>query len=233
MGKAVATIESTNISENELRNEVTAIEELANSIVITNAKDYEDAAEICKQVKITNQNVTAYWEPMRKSTYDAYNTVLAHKKEMVKPLETAEKTLKAKMVEYNTKMETQRRIAEANAKKAAQAEVDRLLEEAQAALDAGDTARAEELLAEADAYDTAATTMVVTGDKPTANGTTAMKTWTIKVTDPAKVPVNVNGVEIRPVDEAAVLKLVKAMKGNIAIPGIEIEETYTMAVRTK
>ncbi|MCD8294909.1 MAG: hypothetical protein LUE27_06695 [Clostridia bacterium] len=224
---------TTNAEEVELRKDVSEIEQLANAIVITNDADYQEASDICSQVKTTKQNVVDYWEPIRKPAYDAYNTILKHKKDMTDPLDKAEKTLKAKMVDYNNKMELERRIAEANARKAAQAEVDRLVEEADAALKAGDTALAEQLLAEAEMYDVASTTLTVAGNKPEANGSYTTKAWTIKVTDAAKVPVSVNGVEIRPVDEAAVLKLVKAMKGNITIPGIEIEETCTVAVRKK
>lgn len=224
---------TTTAEEVELRKDVSEIEQLANAIVITNNADYQEASNICAQVKTTKQNVVDYWEPIRKPAYDAYNTILKHKKDMTDPLDKAEKTIKAKMVDYNNKMELERRIAEANAKKAAQAEVDRLLEEAQKALDNGDTARAEELFAEADMYDVTSTTLTVAGNKPTANGSYTTKTWEIKSIDPTKVPVNFNGVEIRPVDEAAVLKLVKASKGQIQIPGIEIEETCTVAVRTK
>jgi hypothetical protein len=45
------------------------------------------------------------------------------------------------------------------------------------------------------------------------------------------VPVEVAGVVIRPVDLAAVNKMAQASKGKIQIPGIEIYEEQSVAVR--
>ena len=39
------------------------------------------------------------------------------------------------------------------------------------------------------------------------------------------------GVLLRPVDEKAALRLIRATKGTIKIPGIEYEETYSVSIR--
>ena len=62
-------------------------------------------------------------------------------------------------------------------------------------------------------------------------GVSTTKTWKITKVDSAAVPTHVQGVEIRPVDEKAVLRLIKATKGAIKIPGITYEEDVTVSVR--
>ena len=44
------------------------------------------------------------------------------------------------------------------------------------------------------------------------------------------VPISVSGVVIRPVDEKAIMKLIKASNGTIQIPGIKYRETVRMSV---
>lgn len=84
---------------------------------------------------------------------------------------------------------------------------------------------------EAVIMDEAKNTMTVTRQAPTAAGTSTRKDWQIKSIDPFKVPVAVNGMEIRPVDTAAVMRLIRASKGTIVIPGIVYEETTQMSFR--
>ena len=50
--------------------------------------------------------------------------------------------------------------------------------------------------------------------------------------DWSKVPVSLVGIELRPVDKAAVLRLIKMSKGQVEIPGIKFRETYTTSVST-
>jgi hypothetical protein len=45
--------------------------------------------------------------------------------------------------------------------------------------------------------------------------------------------VSLIGIELRPVDKAAVLRLIKMSKGQVEIPGIKFRETYTTSVSTR
>ncbi len=228
------SIELTENSELEatLKEEVSTIEEKAQSIVITNDVEYNGAVEACQEVKAMKQQVVDYWEPMRKSTYDAYTNVNKHKKAMVTPLENAEKILKGKIADYQTKVAEERKAQEEAIRAMALKESERIFKEAIEAEEAGDLERAQELLAQAESYDKTALTATVAGDAPKAQGATMVKTWEITSIDPAKVPINFNGMVIRPVDESAVLALVKASKGQIQIPGIEFKETYSVRIST-
>ena len=85
-------------------------------------------------------------------------------------------------------------------------------------------------MAEAEVYDQYAGTVSVKAQKPKVTGISTSKTWKIKSIDASKVPISFNGVELRPVDTAAVLRLVKASKGQISIPGVEIMEDVVAMV---
>jgi len=66
--------------ENKLGRQVSLIEQQASSVVVTSEEGFVLAGELTKQVKAMQKQVTEYWEPMRKSTYEAYTAVNQHKK---------------------------------------------------------------------------------------------------------------------------------------------------------
>lgn len=216
--------------EAKLDREVSLIEQRASSVVITSDVDFAAAGEMTKQVKEMQKQVTDYWEPMRKSTYDAYTAVNQHKKEMLDPLAKAEKILKTKMSDYSKEQERIRREQEEARRRAAQEEFERKMAEATEAEANGDALGAEMAMAEAEVAEG-----IVVGNvqaqPPKVKGVTQTKTWKITGIDKAKVPVEFAGMELRPVDEKLVLQLIKASKGKIAIPGVTYEEDLIIGIR--
>jgi len=237
MNEAVATIGSSALvldtaEEQDLGKEVSIVEKQADAVTVSNDVDFAKAGEITKQVKQMQKQVKDYWEPLRLSAKNAYDSVLSHKKEMLDPLESAEKILKNKMGTYTMEKERQRREQEEAMRKLAQAEMDRKLEEAAKAESGGDTAAAEFAMAEAEVMEGVSLGGSIQAQTPKAQGVTQSKSWKISHIDSSKVPTTINGVEIRPVDESAVMRLIKASKGTIQIPGIKYEETVTISVRS-
>ena len=218
--------------EDAIRNEVSLVERTAMDVVINNDDDFEMAAEITKNVKRVNKKVTEYWEPLRVSTKKAYDDVLKRKKEMLAPLEAAERILKGKIGDYTMKKEAERRQREAVMRELARKEAERKLEEAAKAEAAGDSLAAEFAMAEAEVMETACMNAHVASNVPKANGVTHSRTWKIVNIDISKVPTEIAGTIIRPVDESAVMALIKATKGQIQIPGIEYQESMNISVRT-
>ncbi len=216
--------------EAKLDQEVSLIEQRASCVVIASDADFAAAGEMTKQVNDMQKQVTEYWEPMRKSTYDAYTAVNQHKKEMLDPLAKAEKILKQKMGDYTKEQERIRREQEEARRRAAQEEMDRKLAEAAEAEARGDALGAEMAMAEAEVAE-GVTVGGVRPQIPKAKGVTQTKTWKITGIDPAKVPVTFAGMELRPVDEKLVLQLIKASKGKIAIPGVTYEEDVIIGIR--
>ena len=226
-----ALVLDTKEEESKLGRQVSLIEQKAESVVVNSDDGFAYAGELTKQVKQMQAKVADYWEPMRKTTYEAYKSVTDHKKEMLDPLASAEKILKKKMGAYTLQKERERREREEELRRQAEAEMNRKLEEAAKAESAGDAFGAEMAMTEAEVMENVATTAVIKPEAPVMKGVSTQKTWKITKIDSAIVPTHVQGVEIRPVDEKAILRLIKATKGAIQIPGITYEEDVTVSVR--
>lgn len=216
--------------ELELKQEVSVVERMANELSVTDNVSYENAGELVKKVKLASKRVDEYWEPMRKSTYDAYKAVNAHKAEMSDPLKHAEKVIKDKMSAYMMELERKRKEEEERLRQLARDEADRKRREAEEAILNGDNETAEMALAEASVMESMETA-VVTSEQPSVVGVGKRKDWEIVAIDPTKVPVEVAGVEIRPVDEKAVMALIRGTKGKVVIPGVVYKEKVTLSVR--
>ena len=217
--------------QTKLNDEVISIETRASRVAVNTDEDYSKACEYVKTIKTMQQQVSDYWEPMRVSAKKAYDDVLAHKKAMTDPLMNAEKILKGKLTSYldrkRREEEERRRELEEKARQEAAAK----LAEAEEAEKRGDSLDAEYARAEAELMQS--TPVVVTSSQPVkASGVTAKKSWVITSIDIDKVPITALGVLIRPVDEKAVMKLIRESHGTVNIPGITYEETSTLAFRT-
>lgn len=117
------------------------------------------------------------------------------------------------------------------ARRAAEAERERKLQEAAELETAGDKAGAESAMEEAMVMDEAATYTVPVTAKPKVSGVTASKDWEITDIDPKTVPLSLAGIELRPVDTAAVMRLIRASKGTIEIPGVTYKQVAKMSFR--
>ena len=217
--------------EKELTSTVSDVENAANDFVVNTAEDYESAGAFGRELKRLAEQVKDYWKVPKDLAHKAHADICAKEKAMLAPIQTAEKTLKAKMSAYNIEQERIRREAEEAARKAAREAAERKLEEAIALSNSGNSDEAEIALEESAIMEGVSSTITLTADKPKAKGVSAKKDWVIKSIDPAKVPVEIAGIVIRPVDEKAVMNLIRASKGQIKIDGIEFEETVSMSFR--
>lgn len=219
------------IVEKELKQEVSLVEQRANALSVYDDSSYAEASELVKQVKLASKRVEDYWEPMRKSTYDAYKAVNTHKSEMADPLKKAEKIIKAKMSDYVAEVERKRREEEERLRQLAKEEAEKKVREAEEAMLNGDSELAEIAMAEAQVMEQTTDTLSVSVNTPEVSGVSKRKDWEIVSVDSAKVPVEVAGVEIRPVDEKAVMALIRGTKGKVTIPGVVYREKVTLSVR--
>lgn len=219
------------VDEQQLTQEVTDIEFRAESFVIQTPEDYDAAGEFGKLLKRKAAEVTGFFKPMKDSAYQAHKAVCDREKAMLTPLKNAEKIVKKTMGDYLMEQERIRREAEEAARRAAEEERERKLKEAMALEAAGDKEGAEAAVEEAVVMDEATGYSVPAPVKPKVSGVSTSKDWEITGIDTAKVPVNFNGMELRPVDQAAVMRLIRASKGSIAIPGIAYREVAKMSFR--
>lgn len=231
--EVVATIEVPTEAEKEveIKQEVGLVEIRAKEMTISTDAEYEQAADLGQKIKEKAKVVTDFFKPMKGSAYQAHRAVCDREKTMLKPLQDAEKKLKKSMGDYIQEKERKRKELEDKLQREAEAERERMLNEAASLEAEGKMEEAEAVLMDAQVTEGVATQAVVIMDTPKAKGVSSSKDWEIEKIDNEKVPVNFAGMEIRPVDEKAVLRLIKASKGSIQIPGIKYKETIKMSIR--
>lgn len=229
----VATVPQAEIvDERQLSRDVTDIEFQAESLVIQTDEDYAFAGEFGKMLKKKASQVTTFFKPMKDSAYQAHKAVCDREKAMLTPLRNAEKIIKQAINIYDAEQKRKRREAEEAARRAAEAERERKMREASELEAAGDNEGAEAAFEEAAIMDDAASYAVVPATAaPKVSGVSTSKDWEIVEIDPKAVPLAVAGVEIRPVDKAAVMRLIRTSKGQIEIPGITYREVAKISFR--
>ena len=218
--------------EKNLETQVSKYEALASSVNITTDADFAYAGDLTKNVKALQKQVKEYWEPIYRPAYNAYKSINEHKKAMLDPLENAEKILKKKIASYTMEQERKRREQEETMRRLAREEMERKLEEAAKSEASGDAIGADFAMAEAEVLEGMSMTATVASNAPKHQGVSSSKTWHIVSIDDSAVPINYAGATLRPVDERAVLRLIKEMKGKIVIPGVKFEEDVTVSIRT-
>lgn len=231
----VAVIDGIAASQQEkelvLNQQVTEIEFQAGAIVIDNDEEYQAAADFGRTLKQRASDVKDFWAPMKDAAHKAHAEICNKEKAMLQPLVNAEKILKQTMGDYVAEQERKRREAEEAARKAAKEEAERKIQEAIALEESGDQTAAEAAVEEAEIMDNVAASVSVASAKPKATGVSTKKDWEIVSIDSEKVPTTVMGIDIRPVNTAAVMRLIRMSKGQVSIPGIRFEEKVQMSFR--
>lgn len=87
--------------------------EQVRSMEITDQATYEVAIAYTKVMKELETQIKEYWKEPKKKAFEAHKAVTAKEKEMLGPVERAEKLLRTKIGAYNAKLEEQRRKEEA------------------------------------------------------------------------------------------------------------------------
>lgn len=222
---------NTYSGEDELTQSVSAVEAKANAVVVTNDNEYQEAAEFGRMLNQKSAEVHEFFKPLKDAAHKTHKQICDREKTMLKPIAAAEKAIKAAMAKYATDKLGQQRQLEAQLRRQALEESDKLLAQAAALESAGNVVQASALFANAQMADAASRSIALERNAPKADGVSTTTDWVITSIDEAQVPVNAAGVVIRPVDEAAVLKLIRASKGKVEIPGIRYQAIVKVAIR--
>jgi tRNA nucleotidyltransferase/poly(A) polymerase len=193
------------------------------ALAITSIQDQQMFALVTELSAAGYELEKAYaelYEPLRKSTYQAYQDVLSERDARVKPIQKIRKEHLDKMsYDYQRRMkeleaELQRK-AEEEARKAAGAA---RLVQAQTAKNAGASEETVEKLQNAPLT-------LISASKPVlvenAKGQSFKENWKARIIDESLVPDEINGIKLWIIDEKAINKLVRDSKGKIVIPGVE------------
>ena len=218
--------------EEALSRSISTIELEAEMIVIESDEDYKAAAEFGRRVKGAAAEVVEFFRPMKADAYRVHQTICSREKDMLVPLSNAEGTIKRTMGDFAQQRERERREAEEIAKRIAQEEVEAQLEEAMRAEKAGDTVAAEAAMQDAQMAESFSRDVSIPSvAPPKAAGVSQSKDWEIVGVNGEEVPVLFSGVELRPVDLKAVMRLIKASRGTVKIPGITYREQIKTTIR--
>lgn len=218
------------IDEKALESQTINLEVRADALVVTNDDEYQDAAEFLKVLKNQAGKVKDFFKPLKDSAHKAHKEVCDREKMMLDPLTRAETVIKKAIGNYEAEQERKRKEAEELARRAAKAEADRRLAEAIALENQGKSEEAAAAMEEAEIIDSA-TVAVPVASTTKVKGVSSSKDWEIVSIDDKKVPVEILNTVIRPVDDKAIMRLIRASKGTISIPGITYKETVKISVR--
>ncbi len=112
----VEVVDKSPQQKNYIVDKVSLVVKEATSLQVVDDESYIKAGEILLSIKDAVDQVEGFWETTRKSSYAAWKSICAKEKEMKKPLESAEKVLKAGIGAYVMIKQDERRKLEAEAK---------------------------------------------------------------------------------------------------------------------
>lgn len=202
----------------------------AQGMRIESTQDYEQAGKFLLEIKNRVKKIKDYWAPTKAAAKAAHQAVVDREKEMLLPLNDAERIIKASMTNYQLAVEKARREAEEAAKKRQREEANRLLEQAVAAHDSGDDHSAAIGMAMAEMVEEMQPAPVA--EAPKASGTSVSKTWKARVVDETAVPAySDTGVELRSINMAVLNSIARMTRGTAKIPGVVFFEDLNIRAR--
>lgn len=222
-------------SENDMKVSYELVESNANNLSIANEEQYAEAAEFARLVKTRQKEVKEYFAPMKENAHKAHAAICEREKQMLAPLLKAEKKVKEAMTGYANRLREEARKQEELMRKLAQQEAERKLAEAIELEKTGDSTGAEAAIAEAGVAERFGNSPVIQSgiQAPKVSGVSTIKDYEIVSVSADEVPVSFGGVEIRPVDTKAVMRLIKESGGTVSIPGIQYRETTRLSVSSR
>lgn len=217
----------------DLQKQVQMMRDTAESIVISNEEELQNATDFIKELKSKQKVVSDFYDPMVKATKESYDKIRHERDILLKPLKDTEVEIRGLMNEYNTKVLMLKKAEEERIKKA-QEEQQRKLQEAQKDMENGNK---EEAQAKIDEVMNATTIATKTVEVPQVKNMSTRITYKIEVKDITKLPTTLNGVpivELSKVGKNYLLeqyKTLKALNMPFNVPGIEIKEEATTIIR--
>jgi len=218
--------------ETKVKQEVTPVLYQAQAFEVTTDSNYEDGGKLLVAIRAMRKRVKQEIGPAVKQAHQAWKEVKALENKFDKPLDQAERQVKAKLADY--KMQREREIQEAQRKAEEEAmrkaEAARL-EEAEALEKFGSDKAAAAIL------ETPIVPEVVkpVEEAPQAEGVSTRQIWKAEVEDMKLLCTAIaegKAAEncVKP-DTKVLGQLAKALKGNMNIPGVKVYSETSVAVR--
>lgn len=205
-----------------IEKEASSVVEQAKSVVVTTQEELQKATEFTKNVKQAIKKVEEFFEPMKTQAHATWKGICDKQNEIIKPLKEAEIELKKTMTNFMDKLEKERIDRENALRKQQEEDRKKALENASTESDINDVIQQE----------TIDNSIVVEAEKPKVEGMSTVKEYKITVLDDSKVPAYINGICIRDVNLTAIKKIAQMSNGSLDIPGIKIEVTTGIRIKS-
>ncbi len=217
----------------DLEQSVQMIQDTAESIIISNEEELQQAADFIKRIKKGQTVVKDFYKPMVTAARESYDKIKNERDKLLKPLEDTEKDIRGLMNEYNTKVMMLKKAEEERLRKE-QEEQKKQLEEAQKDMEDGNTEIAQAKINDIMNKTTLPEKVVET---PKVQGMGVRVKYTVEVTDIEKVPAKLNDVpllELSKIGQNYLIeqyKVMKALGKPFEVSGIKINEEATTIIR--
>jgi len=248
------TIDKSQVKE--LEQNAIVLMEKANSLIISDQKSYEDAAQELECVKTLSKKIGGFFAPHVKRAHDVWNGLTSDRKTHLDPLIEIERVIKDKMAtwyeeqkrieeekqrkadeEARREEERQRKVKEdqerkwrekeeAKRKEAERLEAEGKAEEAKKAQEAADKAAEKAEERAEEKENVQVDSRIVAPQVEKVKGVKTIETWGYGVEDFSKIPDT-----FKMVDDAKIKKTVNALKAEATtvIPGIRIIKATRIA----
>lgn len=185
----------------------------AQALVIRNPTEYEGAAGILKNIKGASNRIEEERKKLKAPILEAGRAIDKFFGDPLTALETAEKTIKQKLVIYSNEQERLQREEQARADARARKDQEELAAKARKAQEEGKLERAAVL------EERAASVVAPIIDRTPAKvaGVSYREVWKFRIIDEAKVP-----RQYCDVSESKLRKVVQALKADAQIEGVEV-----------
>ena len=221
------------VGKEDLEKKVQIITDTAQSIVISNEEELQNATEFIKTLKEQQKVVKDFYDPMVKATKESYDKVKAERDKLLKPLKDNETEIRSLMNEYSNKILQLKKAEEERIKKE-QEEQQRKMKELQENIAKGNTDNLQE---QVDEIMNSTTMAERTVEIPKVAGMSTRTTYKVEITDISKMPTTYNNVplvELSKVGKNYLIqqyKIMKSLNQELKIPGIEVKEEVTTVIR--
>lgn len=221
------------LGKEDINKQVELIRETAESIVISNEKELQNATAFIKKLKEQQKVVNDFYDPMVKATKESYDKIKAERDVLLKPLKEIEQDLRGLMNDYNNKILQLKKLEEQRIQKEKE-EQEKQLKELQQDIQNGNTNNLQEKV---NTIMNQTTLPEKTIEIPKVAGMGTRTTYKVEITDITKIPTTLNNVplvELSKVGKDYILQQYKIMKSigqPFEVAGITIKEEVTTIIR--
>jgi hypothetical protein len=208
-----------------------AVPDRARALVVVGQESLDIANAFLKDIKRLASKISESFDPQITQAHNLHRSLLTEKKKFTDPLEQAERIIKPKIADYLAE-EDRKHLEASRAKARAEREAERIADEATDKayeLDRkGQESKADAVIDKA--YGKVGEILAsapVVPEPPRKEGLSIREDWKAEIVNAALVP-----REYLIPDEVKIGRVVRAMKGQIEIPGIRIFSVKIVSSRT-